>query len=90
MIFGAVRELWIVFAYVVMSNLAYMLVVLTLSLWLSSDLGYSDVKAGWWVTIWTAGHDALRRAGRLADRRAWAAQDVPARVRAVHYASRCS
>ena len=54
-VFGAVRELWIVFAYVVMSNLAYMLVVLTLSLWLSSDLGYSDVKAGWWVTTWTAG-----------------------------------
>jgi len=54
-IFGAVRELWIVFAYVVMSNLAYMLVVLTLSLWLSSDLGYSDIKAGWWVTTWTAG-----------------------------------
>jgi len=54
-LFGAVRELWIVFAYVVMSNLAYMLVVLTLSLWLSADLGYSDVKAGWWVTAWTAG-----------------------------------
>ena len=54
-IFGAVRELWIVFAYVVMSNLAYRLVEFTLSLWLSSDLGFSDVKAGWWVTTWSAG-----------------------------------
>ena len=54
-VFGAVRELWIVFAYVVISNLAYRLVEFTLSLWLSSDLGYSDVKAGWWVTIWSAG-----------------------------------
>ena len=54
-ILGAVRELWIVFAYVVMSNVAYMLVVLTLSLWLSSDLGYNDFTAGWWVTTWTAG-----------------------------------
>jgi MFS family permease len=54
-LFGAVRELWIVFAYVVMSNVAYMLVVLTLSLWLSADLGYDDFTAGWWVTTWTAG-----------------------------------
>ena len=54
-LFGAVRELWIVFGYVVMSNLAYMLVVFTLSLWLSADLGFSDKAAGYWVTAWTAG-----------------------------------
>jgi MFS family permease len=51
---GAARELWIVLAYVVLSNVAYAMVNLTLTLWLSTDLGYSDVKAGLFVTSWSA------------------------------------
>jgi len=54
-LFGAVRELWIVFALVILGNLAYRLVNFTLTLWLSSDLGFSDVRAGVAVTIWSAG-----------------------------------
>jgi MFS family permease len=53
-LFGAVRELWLVFAFVVFSNLAYAMVNLTLTIWLSSDLGYSDVKAGLLVSSWSA------------------------------------
>jgi MFS family permease len=54
-LFGAVRELWIVFALTILSNLAYRLVNFTLSLWLSSDLGFSDEKTGLAVMIWSAG-----------------------------------
>ena len=54
-LFGAVRELWIVFALTILSNLAYRLVNFTLSLWLSSDLGFSDEKTGLVVMIWSAG-----------------------------------
>ena len=52
---GAVRELWIVFALVILTNLAYRLVNFTLSLWLTSDLGFSDAKTGLVVMIWSAG-----------------------------------
>ena len=52
---GAVRELWIVFAVVLLSNLAYRMVNFTLRLWLSSDLGYSDVQSGVVVLLWSAG-----------------------------------
>jgi MFS family permease len=52
---GAVRELWIVFAVVLTSNLAYRMVNFTLRLWLSSDLGYSDVESGIVVLFWSAG-----------------------------------
>jgi MFS family permease len=52
---GAVRELWIVFALVILTNLAYRLVNFTLSLWLTSDLGFSDEKTGLVVMIWSAG-----------------------------------
>ena len=52
---GAVRELWIVFAVVLLSNLAYRVVNFTLRLWLSSDLGYSDVQSGVVVLFWSAG-----------------------------------
>jgi MFS family permease len=48
------RELWLVFGYIVLSNLAYAMVNLTLTLWLSSDLGYGDVKAGVFVSSWSA------------------------------------
>ena len=54
-LFGAVRELWIVFALTILSNLAYRLVNFTLSLWLTSDLGFSDEKTGLAVMIWSAG-----------------------------------
>jgi MFS family permease len=54
-VFGAVRELWIVFVLTILSNLAYRLVNFTLSLWLSSDLGFSDEKTGLAVMIWSAG-----------------------------------
>jgi MFS family permease len=54
-LFGAVRELWIVFALVILTNLAYRLVNFTLSLWLTSDLGFGDEKTGLVVMIWSAG-----------------------------------
>jgi MFS family permease len=54
-LFGAVRELWIVFALTILSNLAYRLVNFTLSLWLTSDIGFSDEKTGLTVMIWSAG-----------------------------------
>ena len=54
-LFGAVRELWIVFAMVLLSNLAYRMVNFTLRLWLSSDLGYNDVQSGLVVLLWSAG-----------------------------------
>ena len=54
-LFGAVRELWIVFALVILTNLAYRLVNFTLSLWLTSDLGFSDKQTGLVVMIWSAG-----------------------------------
>ncbi len=54
-LFGAVRELWVVFALVILTNLAYRLVNFTLSLWLTSDLGYSDEQTGLAVMIWSAG-----------------------------------
>jgi MFS family permease len=52
---GAVRELWIVFAIVLFSNLALLLVMLTLKLWLSSDHGFSDMQASAVVGFWSAG-----------------------------------
>jgi MFS family permease len=52
---GAVRELWIVFAVVLTSNLAYRMVNFTLRLWLSSDLGYNDIQSGVVVLLWSAG-----------------------------------
>jgi MFS family permease len=52
---GAVRELWIVFAVVLTSNLAYRMVNFTLRLWLSADLGYNDIQSGVVVLLWSAG-----------------------------------
>ena len=73
---GAVRELWIVFAVVLFSNLAYRVVNFTLRLWLSSDLGYSDCRAGsWWCPL-VRRADTLHGAGRVADRRARPAQGL--------------
>jgi MFS family permease len=67
-LFGAVRELWIVFAIVLFSNLAYRVVNFTLRLWLSSDLGYSDVQAGVVALFWSAGMSlAIVLVGSLTD-----------------------
>ncbi len=50
---GAVRELWVVFGAKIIAILAYGLVNSTLVLWLSSDLGLGDVKAGFVVASWS-------------------------------------
>ncbi len=50
---GAVRELWLVFGVKILAILAYGLVNSTLVLWLSSDLGLSDIKAGFVVAAWS-------------------------------------
>ena len=51
---GASRELWIVFACKALQFAAYGLVNSTLILWLSSDLGFDDVRAGLAVAAWSA------------------------------------
>ncbi len=50
---GAVRELWIIFTTKIMTILAYSLVNSTLVLWLSSDLGFSDQRAGIVIASWS-------------------------------------
>ncbi len=52
---SAPRELWIVYAAYVLENLAYKVGAgSVLTLWLSSDLGFSDVKAGATIATWSA------------------------------------
>lgn len=51
---GAVRELWITFAVKLLGILAYSVANSTLVLWLSYDLGYDDIQAGWLVFGWSA------------------------------------
>lgn len=49
------RELWIIFLAYVLENLAYKAgSASVLTLWLSSDLGFDDVKAGAMVATWSA------------------------------------
>jgi MFS family permease len=50
---GAVRELWIVFGAKLLAILAYGVMNSTIILWLSSDLGYSDERAGYLVAVWS-------------------------------------
>jgi MFS family permease len=50
---GAVRELWIIFGAKLLAIMAYGIMNSTLVLWLSSDLGYSDTRAGFIVTAWS-------------------------------------
>lgn len=50
---GAVRELWIIFGCKIIAIVAYGLVNSTLVLWLSSDLGFSDVRAGFVIATWS-------------------------------------
>ena len=50
------RELWIIFAAYILSNVAYKLSAMSgLSLWLSADLGFNDRDAGWLIAVWSAG-----------------------------------
>ena len=51
----APRELWIIYLAYILENLAYMAgAASVLPLWLSSDLGFNDVKAGAMVAAWSA------------------------------------
>ncbi len=50
---GAARELWIIFGAKLLAILAYGVMNSTLVLWLSSDLGYSDSRAGYVVATWS-------------------------------------
>ncbi|MCX8157633.1 MAG: MFS transporter [Verrucomicrobiae bacterium] len=50
---GAARELWLVFLAKLLAITAYGVMNACLILWLSSDLGYSDVQAGDIVMLWS-------------------------------------
>ena len=50
---GAVRELWLVFLAKLLGVVAYSVMNTTFVLWLSYDLGYSDIRAGLVVTAWS-------------------------------------
>ncbi len=50
---GAVRELWIIFGAKLLTILAYGVMNSTIILWLSSDLGYNDQRAGYIVAAWS-------------------------------------
>ena len=52
---SAPRELWIIYFVYILENLAYMAGASSvLPLWLSSDLGFSDIEAGVMVTGWSS------------------------------------
>ena len=52
---SAPRELWIIYAAYILENLAYKVGAAgVLPLWLSSDLGFNDVKAGAMIATWSA------------------------------------
>jgi dipeptide/tripeptide permease len=51
---GAVRELWLSLALKMLAFFAYTVMNQTLALWLTSDLGYSDTKAGLLVMGWSS------------------------------------
>ncbi len=50
---GAIRELWLVFFIKLLVFAAYGLNNLTMALWLSWNLGFSDTKAGGLVALWS-------------------------------------
>lgn len=52
-LFGAVRELWIIFGVKLIGILAYSVLNSSLVLWLSADLGYDDRHAGYIVAAWS-------------------------------------
>ncbi len=51
---GAPRELWFSFIIKLVGIVAYSLMNTTFVLWLSSDLGYGDKRAGFIVALWSA------------------------------------
>jgi MFS family permease len=51
---GAPRELWVVLGAKLLVFVAYGIMNTTFPLWLSSDLGYNDIDAGFVVTTWSA------------------------------------
>ena len=48
-LFDSPRELWIVFFAKFLESVGLFSLTLTYTLWLSADLGYSDVRAGFWA-----------------------------------------
>ena len=51
---SAPRELWIIYGAYILENIAYGVGASSvLTLWLSSDLGFSDVKAGAMIATWS-------------------------------------
>ncbi|MGH8531709.1 MAG: MFS transporter [Gammaproteobacteria bacterium] len=51
---SAVPELWVIFASKMLAILAYSVMNMTLVLWLSADLGYSDTEAGFLIAAWSS------------------------------------
>src|SRR6267154_6675999 len=51
---GAVRELWLSLAIKMLAIFAYTVMNQTLSLWLTSDLGYNDRDTGYLVMGWSS------------------------------------
>lgn len=52
---SAPRELWIIYIAYILENLAYKVgAASVLTLWLSSDLGFTDIKAGTMIATWSA------------------------------------
>lgn len=49
----APRELWLVYLAYLMEIVAYGILNPVLTLWLSSDLGYSDAHAGYVIALWS-------------------------------------
>jgi len=56
---GAPRELWLIYLAKFLESLAYFSMTKMLVLWLSNDFGFSDVAAGWWVTVFSLAVTAL-------------------------------
>jgi len=47
------RDMWILFAYLVVTYIAYSSQNYSLVLWLSADCGLGDVAAGTYITVWS-------------------------------------
>ncbi|HOW52256.1 MAG TPA: MFS transporter [bacterium] len=47
------RDMWILFAYLVVTYIAYSSQNYSLTLWLSADCGLGDVAAGTYITVWS-------------------------------------
>ncbi len=52
-LFQSPRELWIIYFAKFLEMLATFSLLYTVTLWLSRDLGFSDVDAGWWVGVYS-------------------------------------